>query len=82
MTLEPLEYQKIIDGQQEQIEELCMLLQSVRGSKISEHAGLIARLIKERNTLQIQRFEALETVRILNLKLDKCERITKHFVFS
>lgn len=82
MNLEPSEYQKIINSQQTQIDELCAVIHAIRGSKIANIAPFIARLVQERNELEVQRGEALETVKVLSKNLDNCQHLTKHFTIK
>lgn len=73
------ESKKIINAMSEQIDELCAVIHAIRGAKIANTAPFIARLLKERNELDIARSEALDTIAVMTVKLAKCEHITKHF---
>ena len=79
MTLEPKEYKKIINAQSEQIDELCAVIHAIRGSKIANIMPFVARLIKERNELDIQRSDALDKFHKVNNEFVKCREVTRHF---
>jgi predicted transcriptional regulator len=79
MNLSPTEYKKIIDNQQTQIDELCAILHAIRGNKIANHMPFVARLIQERNQLEIQRAEAVQQFLEVNSILNKCKVVAEHF---
>ena len=79
MTLEPKEYQRIIDNQNEQIDELCAVIHAIRGSKIANIMPFVARLIKERNELDVARAFEMQRFLEVNSELNKCKYLTQHW---
>ena len=79
MTLEPKEYQRIIDNQNEQIDELCAVIHAIRYNKIANIAPFVARLIKERNELDVARAFEMQRFLEVNSELNKCKYLTQHW---
>ena len=77
--LEVEEYKKIIKKQQEHIDELCAIIQSIKTHKSNRIAPFIARLIKERNELDVQRSDALDNFQRVNVEYEKCKILTERF---